>query len=122
MNARNARSQDQLHIHISCLSAEARLAIDRSIKNKSNSPIHIGPYYFYHQKIDISYLKKENAFKFIRGKVAGAEGNIYYSGAALVNLTPSTFLLLWSSGSAQHGTFAEYIQDHTCKLAGTAAR
>ncbi|QRR07568.1 CDP-diacylglycerol pyrophosphatase [Burkholderia sp. MS455] len=120
VNASNARSQDQLHIHISCLSAEARSAINQTIKSGSNAPIRIGSHYFFHQKISISDLKTDNLFKIVRGKVAWAKGNIAYSGAALVNLDPTTFLLLWSSGNKQHGIFAEQIQDHSCAIAGEA--
>jgi CDP-diacylglycerol pyrophosphatase len=122
INAENARSQDQLHIHISCLSKAARIAlngldIDRLGNEWSPLQEKINQHSYYVKKIYLSDLKESNIFQIIRDKVTSEGGQMAYTGAALVNVDKDTFLLLESSGTAEQGVSAEEMQDHQCRIA-----
>lgn len=122
MNAKNARGQDQLHIHISCLSPSARKTIDaidiKSIgEHWSTKAIEINPYSFYFKKISLGELKKDNIFKLIKSKADQIGADMNYSGVALVNIDINTFMILLSPGTVDKGVSAELIQDHECSIA-----
>jgi len=119
VNSKNTRTQDQLHIHISCLSSEARKVIAGLPLNQlkgqwSEKTVEIGGYGFFYKQLSIDQLKKENIFIAAKEKVDQEKGTFAYSGIGLVNLDPDNFLLLTGVGTEQRGIAAERIEDHRC--------
>lgn len=122
LNAKNARSQDQLHIHISCLSNSANKIIskisEREINtNWSKKQITIPPYSFYYRKISLNELMNSNLFKSVAEKVKKEQGKLEYTGVGLINRNSDTFIILAGIGTKSKGVSAERIQDHECELA-----
>jgi CDP-diacylglycerol pyrophosphatase len=65
INSKYGRSQDQLHIHISCLSAKARAVISGLPANQiddqwSRSTLEISPDAFFYRKISLDQLRTES--------------------------------------------------------------
>lgn len=123
INPSNARSQDQLHIHISCLSNAANEIISNIAPGEissdwSDKKLTIPPYSYYYRKVTLNELSSKNLFKSIADKVAQEKGSLAYTGAALVNRGPGDFILLAGAGTQTTGVSAEEIQDHGCQLAG----
>lgn len=122
VNASNARSQDQLHIHISCLAPAVRLALSmldvRRVGDEwAKDPIVINHHSYYFKKMGLAQLKTANLFRDIRAGLTDRGFTMAYAGAALVNVDRDTFLVLASPGSAEHGVSAEEIQEHQCSVA-----
>ena len=122
VNAANARTQDQLHIHISCLASEARNIIARLPVNQLNgqwsaSAVEIAGYRFFYKKLSMDELKKENLFITAKEKVDQEKGTFAYAGIGLVNLDPGNFLLLTGIGTSDRGVAGERLQDHQCLAA-----
>ena len=119
VNAMNARTQDQLHIHISCLSSEARkiiaaLPVSQLNGQWSGTAVEIGAYRYFYKRLSLNELKKQNLFVTTKEKVDQEKGAIAYAGIGLVNLDPDNFLLLTGIGNEQRGVAAERLQDHYC--------
>jgi len=119
VNAANARTQDQLHIHISCLSPETRKIIAGLPASQLNgqwstTSVEIATYRFFYKKLTLDELKKENLFITAKAKVDQEKGVFAYTGIALVNLDPDNFLLLTGIGTEQKGIAAEHLEDHQC--------
>ena len=119
VNAANARTQDQLHVHISCLSPEARKIIARMPVRQlngawSDAPVEIGAYRYFYKKLSLDELKKQNLFIAVKEIVDREKGVLAYTGIGLVNLDPDNFLLLAGIGTEQRGVAAERLQDHRC--------
>ena len=119
VNAINARTQDQLHIHISCLSSEARKIIASLPVNQLNgqwseTAVEIATYHFFYKKLTLNELKKENLFVTANEKIDQEKGNIAFAGMGLVNLDPDNFLLLTGIGTLEKGVAGERLQDHHC--------
>ncbi|WJF91837.1 CDP-diacylglycerol diphosphatase [Paraburkholderia bonniea] len=122
INAANARSQDQLHIHISCLSQEvgavlARVNFDEADSEWRALPEKINGHIYYSKKINMDELRNENLFQVINSKVVADGTQMAYTGAALVNVGINKFVVLVASGTAEQGISAEEIQDPQCKIA-----
>ncbi|WP_345827531.1 CDP-diacylglycerol diphosphatase [Erwinia sp. HDF1-3R] len=122
VNSLNTRSQDQLHVHISCLAQPVREALDRmDVKNIDNDwhvfPEPLKTYTFNYKKLSFSELKNRNIFKDVSDKVAADGGELQYSTFAVVNLDSDNFMILEASGTLEKRIGAEKLQDHTCALA-----
>ena len=122
INALNSRSQDQLHLHISCLAPDVRTALD-SVSDYSTRwaefPQPLKNITYNYRKITLDELKKVNLFKEIEEKVVADDKEMKYTTIALINLDHDNFLLLEASGDSTTGIAAETLQDHTCAIAGS---
>jgi CDP-diacylglycerol pyrophosphatase len=122
LNSKNARSQDQFHIHISCLSSGANEILSKIPESKMNSTwskeqITIPPYSFYYRKVSLNELIHDNLFQSVSDKVKQEKGSLESTGVAMVNITPNSFIMLVGIGTSANGVSAELIQDHECRLA-----
>lgn len=122
LNSKNARSQDQLHIHISCLPNSVNKIIskipEREIDtNWSKKQITIPPYSFYYRKISLTELMNSNLFESVTEKVKKEQGKLEYTGVGPINRNSDTFIILSGIGTKSKGVYAERIQDHECELA-----
>jgi len=122
LNSTNARSQDQLHVHISCLSKSANEILTKIPNSNlteawSKEKVTIPPYHYFYRKISLNELEKNNLFKSISDKVKQENGSLEYTGVGLVNINRDNFILLVGIGTSVFGVSAESIQDHECGLA-----
>ncbi|KIS41382.1 CDP-diacylglycerol diphosphatase [Kosakonia radicincitans] len=122
INALNSRTQDQLHLHISCLAPAVRTALD-SVTNYSTTwaqfPLQLQGNTYNYRKVTLDELKQKNLFKEINDKVVADGKQMKYTTIALINLDSSDFLLLETSGNDTTAIAAETLQDHTCAIAGS---
>lgn len=120
INPINSRSQDQLHLHISCLAQPVRAALDSVASWSSRwaefpQPLQGNSYYY--RKITLDELEHKNLFKEINDYVVASGKEMQYTTIALLNLDTDHFLLLTASGESAKGIAAETLQDHACAVA-----
>lgn len=119
LNSINSRSQDQLHIHISCLAPSVRKAVDKIDLNQFNDNWHPFPeplkgHSYNFKKLSLSQFKTDNLFQLVNDKVTADGKEMKYSTMAVINTGKDKFLLLEASGSQQEAIGAETLQDHSC--------
>lgn len=120
INPVNSRSQDQLHLHISCLAQPVRAALD-SISSWSSSwaefPQPLQGNTWQYRKVTLEELQQKNLFKEINDQVVAMGKEMQYTTIALLNIDNDDFLLLAASGDSGKGIAAETLQDHECAVA-----
>jgi len=120
INPLNSRSQDQLHLHISCLAQPVRTALD-NVTTYSSSwaefPQPLQGITWQYRKITLAELKQRNLFKEINDNVVANGKEMQYTTIALLNIDNNDFLLLTASGDSNKGIAAETLQDHDCAVA-----
>lgn len=125
LNAINSRSQNQLHIHISCLSPTASAIIRHVDMSQFGSewtdfpkPFHGHNYSA--RKLTLDELRTANVFKIVDERVKQKGFEMKYTTIGLVNLDKDTFLLLTSSGNEGLKVGAEGdLQDQSCSSLAT---
>lgn len=120
INPLNSRSQDQLHLHISCLAPEVRAALDTVTEYSTrwtDFPLPLRGNTYQYRKITRNELQQKNLFKEINDTVTAAGQEMKYTTIALLNIDKDNFLLLIASDNTV-GVAAETLQDHSCALAG----
>jgi CDP-diacylglycerol pyrophosphatase len=118
INAQTHRSQNQLHIHISCNRPDVQDVINQNEKSVGPTwaafPAEMAGHKWWARRITADQLKKQDAFKYLNNDFADAKGNMYRYGLAMVAVKNAKgepeFLLLAMLGHS------EDIQDHSCKL------
>jgi CDP-diacylglycerol pyrophosphatase len=123
INSQNSRTQDQLHIHISCASpatAEALKTVDAG-EYSDWKPLSTQLKGQTYQALAVTAdtLKSKNLFQDVYAKVIGDNRTMADTSVALVNLAPDQFLLLLVEGTENQPIQAEDLQDHDCSLANT---
>lgn len=125
VNSEYARSQDQLHLHVDCLSVKAHkeLAhISPQLSGKwSKTPFMISGYPFWVMHVkggDVSHI---HPFRLLAAGMPGAVQNMALWTMALAGAPDGGFYLL--AGKADplktgwaKGGWAEIVQDHSCKI------
>ena len=122
INPVNGRSQDQLHIHISCLAPYVREAVDKlDLSTFDESwhpfPVPLKGHNYNFKKLSLSQFKHGNIFRIVNDKAISDKKEMQYTTIALLNVGIDKFLLLESSGSVGNAVSAETLQDHSCSLA-----
>jgi CDP-diacylglycerol pyrophosphatase len=124
VNSQFGRSQNQLHIHISCTRPNVRTLVQRNLN-------HIGPTWsefpggifghkYLSRRITLQQLKEQNSFQFLANDFPGAKTSMYEFGLAVVAIkTPLggvDFVLLADRAetSKMDKGHVEEIQDHHC--------
>ncbi|OWF72673.1 CDP-diacylglycerol diphosphatase [Yersinia frederiksenii] len=122
INSQFGRSQNQLHIHISCLKPEVKTALAAQVADFSPQwqPLAgglLGHDYFVRRTTAIE-LQHLGAFRLLADEVSGAKDQMGNYGLAMTALPNGEFLLLASktSMSKLHRASAEELQDHACQL------
>lgn len=125
VNARNSRSQDQLHVHISCLAKPVHEALLRFCSRCYGPGWHTFPellqgtaYQF--MSLSSATFRTTNLFQLVYRRAMHDGQSMAFATFAVVNLTPQRFLLLLAFGDATHPVGAEHLQDHDCLLAEPA--
>jgi CDP-diacylglycerol pyrophosphatase len=124
VNALNSRSQDQLHVHISCLSTPVRKMLDSVNFSTLDDNWHSLPVKFMGNTINVKTLTYEqfrdgNIFQEVAQKVAEDGKEMKYATLGVVS-QKNDFLILQAEGDAAHPVAAEALQDHTCGM-GTSS-
>jgi CDP-diacylglycerol pyrophosphatase len=118
VNPINARSQDELHVHISCLSDEIRAKIESKAGSMTRDSwqelLRVRAHIYMGRAIDRTVLNSANIFNMVRDYVAKTGRSPIYSGLALVAFDRDKFLVLTAVGGAFSPIGPEEIQDHSC--------
>lgn len=119
VNQLRARSQDQLHIHLSCLKASIHEALAQQADGigQSWTPIRIGPWQYQAMRVMGETLGSTNPFEILADRLAGARGAMneftLLVAAADFRQGPGFILL---AGMSVPG--AELMLDSSCALGG----
>jgi CDP-diacylglycerol pyrophosphatase len=130
VNSVDARSQNQLHIHVDCIRAEVR---DYLAKNASTFTTDwSGPgavlrgHDYKAMRLDASSLSGTNLFTLLANGIPGASQDMEHWSLAAIPVSYGTdadgFVLLATHVDQASGNrgFAEELQDHDCAIAGAA--
>ena len=129
LNPIRRRSQDQLHIHISCVRPElrARLAVVQGEISSAWAPLPGGwlnhPWLV--RRVDAETLDGINPISDVVAQVPGAAGNMGVVGISVVGMTfkdakPGFVLMAtrWDSSDLSSGSAEHDVQDHDCAVLG----
>ncbi|OWF79295.1 CDP-diacylglycerol diphosphatase [Yersinia rohdei] len=122
VNSKYGRSQDQLHIHISCLKPQVKtaLAAQEADFRQQWQPLPGGllGHDYLARRTTAAELLQSGAFLLLADEVAGAKDHMGDYGLAMTALPNGEFLLLASKISPLklHLASVEELQDHSCKL------
>lgn len=122
INSQYGRSQNQLHIHISCLLPEVK---NRLIKygaamgyDWQELPDKLLGHTYLARKVTPAELNQRGAFRILAEGVPEADKKMGHFGMAMVSLQGGDFLLLASERDLLklNNASTEEIQDHDCKV------
>ncbi len=122
INSRKGRSQNHLHIHISCISPEAREHLDNNLKNINSrwSPLPGGlnGHKYLARRVTESELAQKSPFVMLAKEVPGAHKRMGDYGLAVVQQNDNSFVLLATQFNllTSNRASAEEIQDHECEI------
>lgn len=129
INSQYGRSQNHMHIHISCIREDVRrylISAYDKIKNKFQPLSSIDwTTEYYARRLSEDELKNKNVFALLAQEVSSASDHMNEFGLALVVVpvkigkkTQNQFVLLADRANLSHGHRAsiEDIQDHNCPL------
>ncbi|AAK46631.1 CDP-diacylglycerol pyrophosphatase [Mycobacterium tuberculosis] len=120
INPKNARTQDQLHIHISCSSPTTSAAL-RNVDTSEyvgwkQLPIDLGGRRFQGLAVDTKAFESRNLFRDIYLKVTADGKKMENASIAVANVAQDQFLLLLAEGTEDQPVAAETLQDHDCSI------
>lgn len=122
INSEYGRTQDQLHIHISCLLPAVKTRLAQYAKDYSEQwepmPGGLLGHDYLVRKVTADDLAKQGAFRLLAEGVQRTEGRMGSFGLAMTALPGGDFLLLATERSLLPFTLAsaEEIQDHDCRV------
>jgi CDP-diacylglycerol pyrophosphatase len=121
INPKNMRTQDQLHIHISCASPTTSAVlknVDASEYVRWNQlPVDLDGHPYEALAVSRRDLESKNLFQDVYMKVAADRKSIENAGIAVANVAPDQFLLLVAEGTEDEPVKADAIQDRNCSIA-----
>lgn len=123
INSKNARTQDQLHIHISCAS-QATSTVLKNVDASEYSeyvewkqlPTDVRGHAYQALAVSGNTLRSENLFQDVHTKVTADDKKMENTSVALANVAPDRFLLLVDEGTENQPAAAEILQDHNCSI------
>lgn len=122
INSQYGRSQDQLHIHISCLKPAIKTALlaQEADFRQQWQPLPGGllGHDYLVRRTTAAQLQQAGAFRLLADEVPGAKDEMGRYGLAMTALPDGQFLLLASKASLTklHRASVEELQDHSCQL------
>lgn len=122
INSKYGRSQNQLHIHISCLKPQikAALAAHEADFSPQWQPLPGGllGHDYLARRTTATELQHLGAFRLLADEVTGAKNQMGSYGLAMTALPNGEFLLLASQADLTklHHASVEELQDHQCQL------
>ncbi|SFU58525.1 CDP-diacylglycerol diphosphatase [Xenorhabdus koppenhoeferi] len=122
VNSKYGRSQDQLHIHLSCLKKEVSVALEKDKDAISNDwkvlPSKLEGHTYLVKKLESNDLYKENPFKLLQNYISRIDDDIEYYGLAVSKLKDGSMVLLANRFDLLElnlGSAGE-IQDYKCNM------
>lgn len=121
VNAQNSRSQNQLHIHIDCLSIQSHDALTKVANQLGTTwqplPVEIAGHHFKAEKVEGDTLGSYNPFLELAKTLKDpstemAKQNLVVVGANFAS--GPGFIVLTDEAAPNHG--GEDVQDHTCAI------
>jgi len=121
VNSKSQRTQDQLHIHVDCVSPWLRQNLIAKAGHISSqwSALDLGPWADQYQvkSVDVAELD-QNLFKMVADEIPGARADMAQQSIAVVGLpgvkNKQRLAILVNS----EGGHAEELLDHSCKVLG----
>ncbi|OSC37670.1 CDP-diacylglycerol diphosphatase [Mycobacterium decipiens] len=121
INPKNARTQDQLHIHISCSSTTTSAVLKQVDASEYSGwkqlPSDLGGHTFQGLAVSTKTLESKNLFGDIYLKVTADHKKMENASVAVAHLAQDRFLLLLAEGTEDEPVAAEILQDHDCSIA-----
>jgi CDP-diacylglycerol pyrophosphatase len=129
INSESARSQNQLHIHIDCLSVPVIEALHSHLgeigETWSALPVPLAGHTYMARRLDDAALAKANPFRLLADGVPGAAADMGHQTLALAGATfpdgRTGVVLLADHVNRLAGDFggSENLQDHACAVANS---
>jgi CDP-diacylglycerol pyrophosphatase len=122
INSQYGRSQNQLHIHISCLLPQVKNTLSKDGGqmgyNWQELPDKLLGHTYLARKVSTSELNEKGAFRLLAEGVPEADKKMGHFGMAMVSLPGGDFLLLASERDLLklNNASTEEIQDHKCAV------
>lgn len=120
VNSRWGRTQNQLHVHISCLRRDIRARLDAmdSSLNEQWQPHQLGEHSYFIRSITRDELKRTSPFIRIAAELPEARDNMENYGVAIAALSDGRRALMVTKRNLLqlNRGFAEELQDHGCAL------
>lgn len=124
INSKTSRSQNQLHLHISCISIDVKMLLKEYLPSLRNSwtlfPGGILGHHYFARKLTIDQLRNQNMFQLLAYELPKAKLNMAEFGLALVaskNVKNELEYILLANQAdllkMEYGHIEE-IQDHEC--------
>jgi len=124
INSVSGRTQNQLHIHISCLRPEVRKQLDDAMGaidvHWRALPTAVQGHAYLAKRISAAELAAQSPFLMLAREVPAAAGQMGDYGLALAQLADGSYVLLAVERNLLHLNMAsaEEIQDHSCAILG----
>ncbi|AKN18671.1 CDP-diacylglycerol pyrophosphatase [Mycobacterium haemophilum DSM 44634] len=120
INPKNARTQDQLHIHISCVSP-ATAAVLKQVNSAEYVgwkplPTDLKDHTYQALAVNRNTFESKNLFQDVYAKVTADGATMDHASVAVANIAPDQFLLLVAEGTDDQPVAAEELQDHDCSI------
>jgi len=122
INSQYGRSQNQLHIHISCLLPQVKTTLSKDGAqmgyNWQELPDKLLGHTYLARKVTQAELNEKGAFRLLAEGVPEADKKMGHFGMAMVSLPGGDFLLLASERDLLklNNASTEEIQDHKCAV------
>lgn len=126
VNSRMGRTQNQLHVHVSCLRRDLRRQLDHFYPSDDGRwhilPGGINGYLWMARRLSTEVLRRRSPFILLAEGVPGAREHMGRFGLAIVPQSDGKFLLLAIERNLLRLNFgnAEQILDHDCALLNTS--
>lgn len=122
INSQYGRTQNQLHIHISCLLPEVKNTLVKDAGQVGyrwqELPDQLMSHTYLVRKVEPGELNQKGAFRLLAEGVPTARENMGHFGMAMVSLPGGDFLLLANQRNLlkMNNASTEEIQDHDCAV------
>ncbi len=122
VNSVSGRTQNQLHIHISCLRPEIRKQLDEAMGTIGAHwralPVALQGHTYLAKRVGAAELAAQSPFLMLAREVPAAAGRMGDYGLAMVQLADGTYALLAVERNLlrMNMASAEEIQDHSCAI------
>jgi CDP-diacylglycerol pyrophosphatase len=124
VNSIDGRSQNQLHIHVDCVSPDATAALQNAVIPRGGAwtTVTLAGHPYRARRLSEADLQRRNLFRLIADADPVARANmgletLVVVGASFVE-SPPGFILLTDRANPEAGDYAsgEELQDHSCKV------
>ncbi|TKI07215.1 CDP-diacylglycerol diphosphatase [Martelella alba] len=122
INSPSGRTQNQLHIHISCLRTDVRQQLNQEADIIGPSwqtlPVPLAGHPYLAKRISASGLAEQSPFIMLAREVPGAAAEMGHYGMAMAELPDGAFVLLAVERNLLRDNRAspEELQDHNCAI------